>query len=216
MEDIIDFLIKIGKLKRVERKGWVLSGVKSPESIADHTFRMAIMTWVLGDKKKLDLEKIIKTALIHDLCEVYAGDITPYDRILPKSKKKIKKLIKTWPRLSSAEKREAALEKHKKEWRSLVKLISKLPLNLREEIMDLWFDYEERLTREGRFVHQVDRVENLLQALEYWKEDKKIPIIPWWTQMKERIDDPLLLELMERLDKKFHSEKKTAKKKKNG
>ena len=130
------------------------------------------MAWLLAEKKKgVDIEKIIKMALIHDICEVYAGDTTPYDSILPKNKKDLKKLMKTWPRFSNSEKRELALEKHKKEWQALVKITSKLEPGPRKEILDLWLDYEEGLTKEGRFLNQADRVENLLQALEYWKKN---------------------------------------------
>ena len=73
MEQLLNFLIEIGKLKKMTRRGWELRGIKNPETIASHTFRMAIMTWLLGEKKKLNLNKILKMSLIHDLCEVYAG-----------------------------------------------------------------------------------------------------------------------------------------------
>lgn len=209
MSELIDFLIDIGKLKKMKRRGWVLRGVKNPETIAEHSFRVAIMAWFLGTKEKnLNLEKIIKMALIHDICEVYAGDITPYDSIIPKNKKALKKLMETWPRLSSFKKQELFFEKHKNEWQSIVKLISRLEPKLRKEIIDLWLDYEEGLTKEGRFLHQTDRMENLLQALEYWEKDKKFPIRAWWVWAREFFSDPLLLEFMDILDKKFHTKKK--------
>lgn len=210
MNEFIDFFIEIGKLKKQKRSGWVLRDVKNPETIAEHSFRVALMSWLLADKKeKLNIERIIKMALIHDICEVYAGDITPYDSILPKSKKDLKKLMRTNPRFSNTEKRELALEKHKKEWQALVKITSRLGRKLREEILDLWLDYEEGQTKEGRFLKQVDKVENLLQALEYWKKDKNFPIIPWWIEAREIFHDPLLLDFIESLDKKFHSNEKS-------
>ena len=122
--------------------------------------------------------------------------------------------MKTWPRFTNGEKIEMAFEKHKKEWRALLKLTSKLPPKFRREIIDLWADYEEGLTKEGRFLHQADRMENLLQALEYWKKGGIPPIRPWWIWAKEFFDDPLLLEFMEALDKKFHSKGEGAKTKK--
>jgi len=206
MNNFIDFFIEIGKLKKQKRSGWVLREVKNPETIAEHSFRVAIMGWLLAEKKeKLNIERIIKMALIHDICELYAGDITPYDSILPKNKKDLRKLMRTNPRFSNTKKRELALEKHKKEWQALVKITSKLERNLREEILNLWLDYEEGLTKEGRFLRQVDKVENLLQALEYWEKNKNFPIIPWWIEAREIFNDPLLLEFIESLDKKFHS-----------
>ena len=55
------------------------------ESTAEHTYRMTLMAWILaGEKGDLDICRVIKIALVHDLCEVYAGDLTPYDGILPK------------------------------------------------------------------------------------------------------------------------------------
>lgn len=209
MQDFIDFLIQVGKLKKMKRKGWVYRGVKNPETIAEHSFRMTLLAWLLGKKKGLDTKKLLKIALIHDLCEVYAGDITPYDKILPKDKKKREKVLRKWPRFLKPEEIERLLEKHKKEWQSLITLTSRLSPEIREEIINLWLDYEEGLTKEGRFVRQVDKVENLLQALEYWEKDKKFPIKPWWIEIKETIDDPLLIEFIDALDRKFHQKKKS-------
>jgi len=99
MKDLIDFFINIGKLKEMKRRGWVINRIKNPESIANHIFRMAIMTWILAKKKGgLNIERILKMALIHDLCEIYTGDTTPYDSVLPQNKGKLKELMKTWPR----------------------------------------------------------------------------------------------------------------------
>lgn len=209
MEELVNFLIEIGKLKGIKRRGWVLRGVKNPESIADHIFRTAIMAWIFSEQKELDAERVLKIALVHDLCEVYAGDTTPYDSLLPKNKKELKKIMKTLPRFSAAKKMELADEKYRREWASLKKLTSKLPTKLKKEIIGLWLDYEEGLTKEGRLVRQVDRIEDLLQALEYWEKDKKFPIKGWWVWAKEFFDESLLLEFMKVLDEKFHSIKKT-------
>ena len=205
MENLLDFLIEVGKLKRMPRRGWVINQIKNPESIAEHVFRAAILGWVLGEKKKgFNIEKLIKIVLIHDLCEVYSGDITPYDSILPKSKKLLKELMRTWPRFSNGEKKKRFSRKYKKEKEGLEKLISKLPLKLKKEIKTLWLDYEKGLTPEGRFFHQADRMENFLQAYEYWKKYNNPPLGPWWLWAREFFDDPILLEFLEVLEKKFH------------
>jgi len=213
MEKILNFLIEVGKLKRLPRRGWVINQIKNPESIAEHIFRSAIMGWILGYKKgDINIEKLIKIALIHDLCEIYAGDITPYDSVLPKRKKKLSALMKTWPRFSDSERREQAIKKYKKENKALKKLISKLPPKFKKEINKLWLDYEKKLTPEGRFFHQADRMENFLQAYEYWKKYKNPPLGPWWLWAREFFDDPTLLEFMKVLDKKFHKKKSKDKK----
>jgi putative hydrolase of HD superfamily len=208
MQNLINFFIEVGKLKKMRRKGWVLRGVKDPETIAAHTFRMALMAWLLCCEKKINTNKIIKMSLIHDLCEVYAGDTTPYDQILPKDKKKWMKILNSWRRISKKEKEEIFLGKYRKENRALKKLISKLPPVFKKEITNLWDDYEKGFTREGKFVNQVDRVENLLQALEYWKEKKDFEITPWWVQIEELVDDPLLLKFIKALEEKFHAKHK--------
>ncbi|OIP76207.1 MAG: hypothetical protein AUK06_00430, partial [Parcubacteria group bacterium CG2_30_36_18] len=196
-----------GKLKSKKRKGWIFRGVREPETIASHTFRMAIMAWILGEQKKFNINKLLKMSLIHDLCEVYAGDTTPYDKLLPKDKKKWKKITQEWPRFTKKEKGKIFQEKYKKENQALERMILKLPPSLKKEIKNLWIDYEKGLTPEGRFVHQVDRVENLLQALEYWKKDRPFAIGPWWIQIEELVDDPFLLKFIELLEKKFHKKR---------
>ena len=205
LDKILDFLIEVGKLKRMKRRGWVMRKVKDPESIADHTFRMAILAWILGSFKNLDTKKIVKMALVHDLCEVYAGDTTPYEPFLNKIKneKELEKLLKIWPKFSQKEKIKFAKEKFKKEFKSLKKILKKLPKHLQKEMIELWLEYEKGLTKEGRFVRQLDRIENLIQALEYLKEGNKFAIGPWWEQKEELIDDPILLKLLSLLEKKF-------------
>jgi putative hydrolase of HD superfamily len=208
MKNIIDFLIEVGKLKKMPRSGWVINRIKNPESIAEHTFRAAILSWVLAKRKKgINVERLLKIALVHDLCEVYAGDITPYDSVLPKNGRKLKELMKTWPRFSNARRKKIAFQKRKKETEGLDKLLSKLPSDLkglRDEMKSLWLEYENGLSPEGRFFKQADRLENFLQALEYWKKYKKPPQRPWWLWAREFFDDPLLLEFIKEMDKKFH------------
>ena len=204
MKELLNFFIEIGKLKRKKRRGWVAHQIKNPESTAEHIFRMAIIAWVLGERKRLNLERVIKMALIHDLCEVYAPDLTPYDPLLPKDQNKIIEVLKRWPKFTPSLKIKSYKKKYKLENLALNKLVSKLPLNIKSEIKNLWLDYEKGLTKEGRFVHQVDKVENLLQGLEYWKKYGKIQHKLWMRWIKEWIDDPVLIEFIRVIDKKFH------------
>lgn len=203
MKEILNFFIEVGKLKRKERRGWQVHQIKNSETTAEHIFRMTIIAWVLGTKKKLNLERVIKIALVHDLCEVYAPDLTPYDPLLPKNKKRIAEILKHWPKFTASLKVKKHLEKYKTESRCLDKLISKLPLNLKKEIKNLWLDFENGLTKEGRFVKQVDKVENLLQGLEYWRKYGKIKHRLWMRWIKEILDDPVLLEFLRTAEKTF-------------
>ena len=204
MKELLNFFIEIGKLKRKKRRGWVAHQIKNPESTAEHIFRMAIIAWVLGERKRLNLERVIKMALIHDLCEVYAPDLTPYDPLLPKDQNKIIEVLKRWPKFTPSLKIKSYKKKYKLENLALNKLISRLPSNIKSEIKNLWLDYEKGLTREGRFVKQIDKVENLLQGLEYWKKYGKIQHKLWMRWIKEWIDDPVLLEFIRVVDEKFH------------
>jgi len=209
MRELVDFFSETGKLKEMPRRGWVINDIKNPETVAEHIFRTALMAWILGRKKKgLNVERIIKMALIHDLCEIYAGDTTPYDSVLPKTRKKRLEFMKTWPRFKEAQRKKLTSEKYKKEFQALEKLVAKLPSDLKNEIKTLWVDYEKGLTPEGRFFHQTDRIENFLQAVEYWKKYKKPPQKPWWLWAREFFDDPLLLEFIEDMSEKFHRQKK--------
>lgn len=203
MEDILNFFIETGKLKRKFRKGWQVHRIKNSESTAEHIFRMTIIAWVLGRKKRLNLERVIKIALVHDLCEVYAPDLTPYDPLLPKDKKKIREVLKHWPKFTPALKIKKHKGKYKSESRALAKLVAKLPPDLKAEIKNFWIDFEKGLTKEGRFVKQVDKVENLLQGLEYWKKYGRIQHKLWMRWIKEILDDPVLLKFVRALEKKF-------------
>ncbi|MFH1401897.1 MAG: HD domain-containing protein [Parcubacteria group bacterium] len=204
MEELLDFFIEIGKLKRMPRRGWVINQIKNPETIAEHIFRATIMGWFIAENNNFNISKIIKMALVHDLCEVYAGDTTPYDGVLPKSKLKLKELMKTWPRFNPDEKKIKIREKHKKEKAALKKLTLKLPMKIKKEIMDLWMEYEKGLSKEGRFFRQADRMENFLQAYEYWRKYKNPPLGPWWLWAREFFDNPIMIEFMGLLEKKFH------------
>jgi putative hydrolase of HD superfamily len=210
MTKLLNFLLEIERLKKIPKKGWLLIGVKNPEAVSDHTFRLCIMAWFLAREKKesLDMERMLKIALIHDICEIYAGDTTPYDAILPRDKKKWPELFDQWPRFSRTEKVKRFLKKHQKEQKALMKTTSKLPPELKEEILSLWLDYQHGFTKEARFLKQVNRMETLLQALEYAQETRRRPYKSWWIGSQERVDDPILLKFMEELDKRFYQRQK--------
>ena len=203
MKDVLNFLVEIAKLKGKKRRGWVVHQIKNPETTAEHIFHLAILVWVLGKQKKLNLERAMKLALIHDLCEVYAPDLTPYDPLLPKDQKKIKEVLKKWPQFTPALKRKKEKAKAELETKALQRLIAQLPADLKKEINTLWLDYEKGLTKEARFVKQADKVVNLLQGINYWKKYGKIQHKLWMRWIKEIIDDPVLLKFIKALEEKF-------------
>ncbi len=107
MENLIRFFMDIGKLKVIKRLGWILGGTKEEEaeSIADHSFRLAVMAWILGHARKdLDVSKVLKMAILHDFPVVNTGDITPYDDFVSKGEADMERLSR-WPRRTQEEKK---------------------------------------------------------------------------------------------------------------
>ena len=204
MKEILNFLIKVGELKGKQRRGWEMHQIKNSETTAEHIFHLAILSWFLGKREKLNLERVIKLALIHDLCEVYCADLTPYDPLLPKDKKKAMEILKKWPDFTPELKIKKEKEKLELENKAVKKLVAKLPKYLRVEIRNLWLDFCEGKTREGRFVKQADKIANFLQGIEYWKKYGKIQHRLWTRWIKEIIDDPVLIRFIKEIEKKFY------------
>ena len=140
LDNIIKFSRMTGRLKRISRSGWVEVGVDSPESVADHTFRTAILCMIFSDLEDLDRLKMIQMALLHDLPETIVGDLTP------------------------SEKTGEALER---EDAAMKQLLSLLPKGLRQRYLKLWLEYGEHKTKEAKAVRQLEKLEMALQAREY-------------------------------------------------
>lgn len=201
MKNILDFLTTVGELKTIKRKGIAFYGVKNPDSATDHSFRVALMVWLFGNEKKINIGKAIKIALIHDICKVYTGDITPYNGLLPKDKKERDRFVRKWRRLPVRKKEKKHNQKLEKEQNALKKLTSKLPPKLKKEIVNLWLDYVKIESPESRFVHQLDVVENLIEAFEWRKKRKSFPTKPWWEHADEVIDEPILQKFLKEIEK---------------
>jgi len=93
MKNILKFFLEVEKLKQMPRTGWVFMEVENPETVAEHLFGLSIISWLFGEKRNLNVKRAILIALFHELCEVYAGDITPflYYPHLPKNREMRKK-----------------------------------------------------------------------------------------------------------------------------
>jgi len=202
MDKVFNFAIEISRLKKVKRKGITFYGVENPDSAVDHTFRTAIMCWLLGKKTDLNLERAIKISLVHNLCKVYTGDITPYDGLLPEDEKKKKEFAKSWRRLPQSEKEKRFKDRIKKERKAVDKLTSELPGSIKKEIRARWHEYETANSPEGKFVRQLDTTENLIEALECYQRNSKFPTKPWWEHANEVIDHPILSEFLEEIKSK--------------
>ena len=74
--------------------------------------------------------------------------------------------------------------------------------------------FEKGLSKEGRFVRQIDRIENVLEAFECWKRNKKFPFHLWWRYAEQTITEPALIEFLTEIEKEKLKIEKEAKKKK--
>lgn len=145
--DILSFYMKYNQLKNIYRQGWLkvrigLEHKDKCESIADHSFSVALLSLTIIEKNKLALDtlKCIKMAIIHELGEVYAGDYTPYDNITKK-------------------------DKHIKEKDAILKVLE--TINKDNDFLEIWEEFEKAETDEAKFIKNVDQLEFLLQACAY-------------------------------------------------
>lgn len=141
----LDFASRIGKLKDMARTGWKIRSVENPESVSDHSFRVAILSMLYGEKLGLDSKKCIEMALIHDLPESVTGNGLS-DGLIELKIKNEKNALKT--------------------------ILSELPKTERIRIMSIWKDYRLQITEEAKLVCDLDKIEMILQAFEY-KKDKR-------------------------------------------
>lgn len=140
IHNLVKFFKTVGKLKRTPRSGWVELGIRTPESVADHTFRASILCMVYSDLEDLDELRLLRMALMHDLPEAITGDLTPSRKIA-----------------GSKEKENAAMNH----------MLSLIPRRQREKYIKAWREYQEGKTREAKAVRQLEKLEMALQAKEY-------------------------------------------------
>jgi putative hydrolase of HD superfamily len=140
---LIAFLRAAGKLKRIKRTGWVQAGVPNPESVAGHSHRVALLSMVLADSQSLDTSKAMRMALLHDLAEAVTGDLTPSQK--------------------HGDHDAAEAEAYKQ-------VIDGLNGEQRSRYTELFREYQAGSTPEAALVHAADKLDMVLQALEYQEE----------------------------------------------
>ena len=75
VEGLTNFLYEMGLLKRYKRTGWMIAGIDNPESIAEHSFRTAIIGYLLAVMEGADPAKTAALCLFHDTQETRIGDV---------------------------------------------------------------------------------------------------------------------------------------------
>ena len=137
------FYLLATQLKYKIRSGWDKThwnvSKERLESIAEHVYGTCILALCIDSefKTNLDIDKVIKMLVLHEIGEVVIGDITPFDNITPE-------------------------EKMKKEHKAMKDVIGDL-VN-QEEFLSLLFEFDEKKTKEAIFAHHCDKLEADIQA----------------------------------------------------
>mgnify|MGYP002282316033 CR=1 FL=1 len=173
--ELLDFFKTVLNLKNISRQGWIDKlSIEHPESVADHSYSMALMAMVISDLENYDSEKILKMVLLHDLAESKIGDFTP-GQISKDEKEKI-------------------------ENQAFHEIIEKLPNSIKLQYVEIWKEYQNQISVESQFVHQIDRLEMALQAKIYQKSgSSKENISTFLETAKSDITNPKLQQLFRKI-----------------
>ena len=135
----LSFIKEIDKIKYIQRKTKLFNSDR-PENDAEHSWHLALMTLVLAEHSDtpIDVLKVLKMVLIHDIVEIDAGDTFIYDTL--------KNHTNTVEELKAA-----------------MRIFGLLPKEQAEELIALWQEFEAGETNEAKFAKSMDRLEPLLQ-----------------------------------------------------
>jgi putative hydrolase of HD superfamily len=172
---ILDFFKTAVNLKNISRQGWIDKlSIEHPESVADHSYSMAIMGMVISDLEKYDTEKIMKMILLHDLAESHIGDYTP-GQIMRENKIKI-------------------------ENNAYDEIINTLPDIIKLQYDKIWEEYQKQESPESTIVHQIDKLEMALQAKMYQKEGAPTEAVEsFFKSAESEITHPKLKEILNQI-----------------
>lgn len=140
LEQQIAFLKEIDKIKSIFRRTRLLDDSRY-ENDAEHAWHLAVMAMTLAEyanDEKIDISKVIKMVLIHDIVEIDAGDTFLYDS-------------------------ELQLEKQGKESHAATRIFGLLPEDQQRAFLLLWQEFEARETPEAKFAATLDRFEPCIQ-----------------------------------------------------
>ncbi|WP_027634451.1 HD domain-containing protein [Clostridium hydrogeniformans] len=142
MKDIFKIISLAEKLKNELRHSWLSSGRQ--ESVAEHTWRMSLMA-VLIEKnlsKPVNMEKLLKMIIIHDLVEAEAGDVPAFDIM---NNEELKNL------------------KAKNELKAIENIKNTLGMDLGEELYNIWIEFENKTSYEAKIANALDKLEVQVQ-----------------------------------------------------
>ncbi|MGQ9859453.1 MAG: HD domain-containing protein [Thermodesulfobacteriota bacterium] len=140
-EALIDFVHEAGLLKRIRRSGWWVAGIDHPESVAEHTFRAALIGYILASLEGADPFRAATMCLFHDLPEARTGDLHRVNDLYLDSKEAQK--------------------------RAFLDQVEKLPSSCAQQLKTMYLDWEDGGSPEARIARDADLLECLIQAKEY-------------------------------------------------
>lgn len=154
-EITLQFLFALSGMKRIPRSGWLSHGISLPdvESVAEHTFSTCALSMMLTDLEarrhiRIDTEKVVRMALLHDLAESLTFDISQaYLSHMGSRGQAIKQEIED------------------KAWNHLLKELRNS--RLARNYASLQSEYNAAITRESKIVHAADSLDILLQVLDH-------------------------------------------------
>lgn len=128
------FLLEIDQLKEIRRQNYTILG-RRQETDAEHAWHVTIMAVLLSEHANtpVDLLRVVKMLLIHDLVEIDAGDTFAYDTA-------------------------GAATQHARETLAANRIFPLLPADQAAEYRALWDEFEARTTTEAKYAHAMDRV----------------------------------------------------------
>lgn len=134
------FLFEMGTMKQIPRAGWLLLGIPLPETVAEHSFRVAVTGLILAAMDGADVGRTTALCLLHDAHETRIGDVPSVGRAY----------VTTAPPETVTAHQSAGMPDH-----------------VGETVRELTAEYEAAKTDESRLAHDADKIETLLQAIEY-------------------------------------------------
>ncbi len=138
----VNFFAEAGLLKKVKRSGWWVAGIKDPESVAEHSFRCAVMGYTIAHLEKADPFKVMVMALFNDIHESRINDLH--------------KMGHYYIDFKEAEKKVFADQ------------IKDLDQSMARQLNNFRREYDQQMTLESVVVRDADILECLLQAKEYY------------------------------------------------
>jgi putative hydrolase of HD superfamily len=133
------FVVEMDKLKRILRQT-ILTDSSRQETSAEHSWHLGVMALILSEyaEREVDVLRVLKMVLIHDLVEIDAGDTYCYDQV-------------------------ETQDQEQREKKAADRLFGLLPEDQTQELRGLWEEFEAQKTPEARFAVALDRLQPILQ-----------------------------------------------------